>query len=123
MRIHVEEQDKFQGIPLYEQIVQLLRRRQCAGATAYRAVEGFEASGHVHRTRTWSTKVDVPVVIECVDSDEKIQALLPDLDRMIGGGLVTLERVRVILYRRDAPPGARAPHASMEITGRWRTDE
>lgn len=99
MRIHVEEQDKVNGHPLYEQIVQLLRARHLAGATAYRAVEGFGATGRMHHERTWTTTTDVPVVIECIDTDEKIRAILPELDPMIGGGIVTLERVRVILYR------------------------
>ena len=123
MRIHVEEQDKFHGLPVYEQIVQLLRERRLCGATAYRAVEGFGASGRMHHERVWTTRLDVPVVIECVDTDEKIQAILPELDRMIGGGVITLERVRVILYRRDLPPEERDPRASMEITGRWQVDE
>jgi uncharacterized protein len=123
MRIHVEEQDKFDGQPVYERIMHLLRSRHFAGATAYRAVEGFGATGRTHRERTWALTVDVPVVIECVDTDEKIQGILPELDRMIGGGIITLERVRVILYRKDMPPDERDDRASMEITGSWQPDE
>lgn len=123
MRIHVEEQDKFNGKPLYEEIVQLLRKRRFAGATAFRAVEGFGATGHMHHTGTWSLKLDCPVVIECVDTDEKIHSVLPELDRMIGGGVVTLERVRVILYRKKLPPEERSARASMEITGSWQIDD
>lgn len=122
MRIHVEEQDKVDGQPTYEAIMELLRRQHFAGATAYRAVEGFGASERMHVERTWSITVDVPVVIECIDSDEKIQAVLPTLDRMIGGGIITLERVRVLLYRKNIPPEERDDSASMEITGRWQAE-
>ena len=123
MRIHVEEQDKFEGKPVYECIVQLLRTKHFAGATAFRAVEGFGASGHMHQTGTWSLTVDSPVIIECIETDEKIQSILPELDRMIGGGVITLERVRVILYRDKMSPEERDERASMEITGSWKTDD
>lgn len=119
MRIHVEEQDKYQGHPLYQCIVELLRKKHFAGATAYRAVEGFGASSRLHVERTMALTTDVPVVIECVDSDEKIQAVLPELDAMIGGGVITLERVRVIMYRKDVPAHERDEHASLDITGNW----
>jgi len=123
MRIHVEEQDKFEGKPAYECIVQMLRKKHFAGATAFRAVEGFGATGHMHQSGTWSLRMDSPVVIECVDTDEKIQSILPELDRMIGGGVITLERVRVILYRKKLPPEERDARASMEVTGSWKVDE
>lgn len=116
MRIHVEEQEKVDGTPVYEAIVQLLRSRHFAGATVFRAVEGFGASGEMHHQRTWSVKLDVPVIIECIDTDEKIQGILPELDRMLGGGLITLERVRVILYRNAIPEEERDGRASMEVT-------
>lgn len=122
MRIHVEEQDKFQKRPLYECIVQLLRQERFAGATAFRAVEGFGATGRLHQTSTWELKMDCPVVIECVDTDEKIQTILPKLDEMIGGGVITLERVRVILYRKKKPNEGPDDRASMEITGNWKPD-
>lgn len=123
MRVHVEEQDKIDGSPVYERIVHLLRDRHLAGATAFRALEGFGASGHVHQQSTWSVKLDVPVVIECIDTDEKIQSVLPELDRMLGGGIITLERVRVILYRQGLPAEERDDRASMEVTGRWQPDD
>lgn len=122
MRIHVEEQDKFEGKPVYECIVALLRKHHFAGATAFRAIEGFGATGHVHQTGTWSLRLDNPVIIECVDTDERIQTILPELDSMIGGGVITLERVRVILYRKKLPPEERDARASMEITGRWENE-
>lgn len=119
MRVHVEEQDKFGGKPVYECVVQLLRERHFAGATAYRAIQGFGATGHLHQQATWSITTDCPVVIECVDTDEKIQSILPELDRMIGGGVITLERVRVILYRKNLPAEERDEQASVEVTGSW----
>lgn len=119
MRIHVEEQDKYKGKPLYQCIVELLRKKHFAGATAYRAVEGFGASSHMHVQHIMSMKRDVPVVIECVDQDEKIQAILPELDDMIGGGVITLERVRVIMHRRNVPPHERDEQSSLDITGNW----
>jgi PII-like signaling protein len=115
MRVHVEERDKFQGQPLYERIVQLLRRRHFAGATAYRAVEGFGATGRLHHHEAWSLALDCPVIIESVDTDERIKSVLPELDRMIGGGVITLERVRVIMYRKKMPPGELEPRASSEV--------
>ena len=116
MRVHVEERDKFQGHPLYECIVQVLRRRHFAGATAYRAVEGFGATGRLHDHEAWSLKLDCPVIIECVDTDEKIKSVLPELDGMIGGGVITLERVRVIMYRKRMPPEELEPDASREAS-------
>lgn len=111
MRVHVEEQDRFEGKPVYEAIVELLRKRHFAGVTAYRAIEGFGASGQMHVDSAWSVKLDVPIVLECIDTDEKIVSILPELDKMIGGGVITLERVRVILYRkhrdRESPSRAR----------------
>lgn len=105
MRIHIEEQDKFEGRPAYEAIMELLRHAHVAGATAFRAMEGFGASAHMHEEHVLSLKTDVPVIIECIDTDERIQAVLPQLDPMIGGGIITLERVRVILYRNSPAPG------------------
>lgn len=99
MRIHIGERDKFNGRPLYEAIVHLLRERHYAGATVVRAVMGFGASAHLRTDRIEVLSLDLPIVIEVVETEERIQAILPELDRMIGGGLVTLERVRVIVYR------------------------
>jgi PII-like signaling protein len=123
MRIHVEEQDKYKGHPLYQCIVELLRKKHFAGATAYRAVEGFGATSKLHIERAMSLKMDVPVVIECIDSDEKIQSILPELDEMIGGGVITLERVRVIMYRKDIPPHERDEQSALDITGSWEIQE
>jgi len=107
MRIHIGERDKYHGKPLYQAIVELLRRRHYAGATVMRAVMGFGASSRLHTDRIEVLSLDLPIVIECVDTEEKIQAILPELDEMLGGGLITLERARVIMYRADLPPDDR----------------
>jgi PII-like signaling protein len=101
MRIHIGERDKHEGRPLYEAIVHLLRQRGMAGATVFRGIMGFGASAGVHTEKVLRLSLDLPIVIECVETEEKIQAVLPELDRMMGGGLVTLERARVIVYRPE----------------------
>ena len=104
MRIHIGERDKFHGKPLYEAIVMLLRERHYAGATVFRAIMGFGATARLHTDKVLRLSVDLPLVIECVDTEEKINAILPELDRMIGGGLITLEKARVIVYRPEEKP-------------------
>ena len=101
MRIHIGERDKHEGKPLYEAIVPLLRRRGFAGATVFRGIMGFGASAGIHTEKVLRLSLDLPIVIESVESEDKIQAILPELDRMIGGGLLTLERARVIVYRPE----------------------
>lgn len=108
MRIHIGERDKHNGRPLYAEIVELLRRRHYAGATVYRAIMGFGASSHIRTDRFLELSLDLPIVVECVETEERIQAILPDLDEMIGGGLITLERARVIMYRADVAANERA---------------
>lgn len=103
MRIHLGERDKHHGQPLYEAIVRLLRQRHFAGATVFRGIMGFGASAGIHTEKVLRLSLDLPLVVECVDTEEKIQAILPELDEMIGGGLITLERARVIMYRPDEP--------------------
>lgn len=103
MRIHLGERDKDRasGKPLYEAIVLLLRDRHFAGATVTRAIMGFGASARMRTDRVEVLSLDMPIVVEAVDTEERIQELLPAIDAMIGGGLVTLEKVRVITYRGD----------------------
>ncbi|HSA56523.1 MAG TPA: DUF190 domain-containing protein [Gemmatimonadaceae bacterium] len=109
MRIHIGERDKYKGKPLYQAIVELLRARHYAGATVFRAIMGFGANARLHTDRIEVLSLDLPIVIECVETEEQIQAILPELDRMIGGGLITLERARVILYRPELPENQRTP--------------
>jgi len=103
MRIHIGESDRWEGRPLHEAIVALLRERHYAGCTVTRAIMGFGASARVHTDRILRLSADLPLVVECVETAERIDQVLPELDRMIGGGLITLEQVRVIMYR---PAGA-----------------
>jgi len=123
MRIHIGENDRYEGQPLYAAIVELLRERHYAGATVFRGVLGFGAHARVHRATLLQLSSDLPIVVECVETEERIAAILPDLDRMIGGGLVTLERVRVIMYRPDLPSPERAGAWSTHVTGRWQSDD
>ena len=99
MRIHIGERDKFDGKPLYAAIVELLRRKHYAGATVLRAIMGFGASSTLHTDRIEVLSLDLPIVVECVETAERIEVILPELDEMIGGGLITLERANVIMYR------------------------
>jgi PII-like signaling protein len=101
MRIHIGERDKHGGKPLYAAIVELLRARGLAGATVTRAIMGFGATARLHTDSVLRLSLDLPIVVECVDAEEKVQAVLPDIDAMMGGGLITLERVRVIAYRGE----------------------
>jgi PII-like signaling protein len=107
MRIHIGERDKHEGKPLYQQIVELLRARHYAGATVVRAIMGFGASSRIRTDRFLELSTDLPIVVECVDTEDRIDSILPELDEMIGGGLITLERVRVIMYRPELPPEQR----------------
>src|SRR5512143_521097 len=99
LRIFIGEDDKADGKPLYEAIVLKAREMHLAGATVLRGPMGFGKSSRLHTAKILRLSMDLPLVIEIVESEEKIQAFLPVLDPMIGGGLVTLERVKVIEYR------------------------
>jgi PII-like signaling protein len=105
MRIHIGERDKHHGKPLYAAIVELLRARGYAGATVYRGIMGFGASSTVHTDRIEVLSLDLPIIVECIETSERIDAILPVLDGMIGGGLITLERAHVIVYRPHAEGG------------------
>jgi PII-like signaling protein len=99
MRIHIGESDKWHGKPLYESIVELFRKEGLSGATVLRGVGGYGSTSRYHTEKVLRLSQDLPVVIEVVEDHERVEKLLPTLDDMIGGGLVTLEKVRVILYR------------------------
>jgi PII-like signaling protein len=116
MRIYVGEMDKYEGKPTYVQIVELLRQRHYAGATVLRGIMSFGASAHVHTVRFVELSGDLPIVIECVETAERIEAILPDLDRMIGGGLITLEKVNVIMYRAAVPADERTDSWPIDTT-------
>jgi len=104
LRIFIGESDRHAGHPLHEAIVLKARELHLAGATVLRGAMGFGKSSRLHTTKILRLSVDLPLVIEIVDSEEKINAFLPVLDGLIGGGMVTLEPVRVIHYRGGAQP-------------------
>lgn len=101
LRIFIGESDKCDGRPLYETIVNAARKRGLAGATVLRGVLGFGANSRIHTSKILRLSEDLPIVIEIVDKEERIEAFLPELDAMIGEGLVTLEKARVITYRHN----------------------
>ncbi len=98
LRIFIGEDDKHEGRPLYRVIVELARQRHLAGATVLRGPLGFGKSSRLHTAKILRLSEDLPVVIEIVDAGEKIEAFVEELDGIIGGGLVTLEKVRVVKY-------------------------
>jgi hypothetical protein len=102
VRIFVGESDTWHGKPLYEAIVLRVREEGIAGATVLRGIEGFGASSRLHTSRILRLSADLPIVVEIVDTAERIEAVLPLLDEMIQEGLITLEKVRVIAYRAGA---------------------
>jgi len=106
LRILIGESDRWEHKPLYEAIVLKAREMQLAGATVLRGPMGFGKSSRLHTAKILRLSMDLPFVIEIVDSEEKINSFLPELDKMIGGGLVTLEKVRVLHYRHDGPGSA-----------------
>jgi PII-like signaling protein len=99
LRIFVGESDRFEHKPLYEAIVLKAREMHLAGATVLRGPMGFGKSSRMHTAKILRLSMDLPMVIEIVDSEERINAFLPVLEDMISGGMVTLERVKVIEYR------------------------
>jgi uncharacterized protein len=99
LRIFIGESDRWRHQPLYEAIVLKARELHLAGATVLRGPMGFGKSSRLHTAKILRLSMDLPLVIEIVDGEEKIQAFLPVLDEMMKGGLVTLEKVRVIDYR------------------------
>jgi hypothetical protein len=101
LRIFIAEQDKYQHHPLYEAIVFKAREMHMAGATVLRGPLGFGRSSRVHTAKVLRLSEDLPIVVEIVDSQEQIDMFLPVLDTMIGGGLITLEKVRVLQYGTD----------------------
>jgi uncharacterized protein len=105
LRIFIGESDEHEGQPLYEAIVLEARRRQIAGATVLRGPMGYGHSSRLHTAKILRLSEDLPLVIEIVDSEEKITAFLAVLDGMMESGLVTLEKVQVLHYGREAPPG------------------
>src|SRR5437588_12322199 len=102
LRIFIGESDRYQHRPLYEAIVLKARELQLAGATVLRGPMGYGKSSRLHTAKILRLSMDLPLVIEIVDSEEKIRAFLPVLDKMLKGGLLTMEKVEVIDYRANS---------------------
>ena len=101
IRIFVGESDTYNGIPLYEAIIKRARKLNMAGATVVRGIMGFGATSRIHTSKILMLSEDLPIVIELVDSEEKINHLMPFLDENVKEGLITMENVKVIKYRHN----------------------
>jgi len=106
LRIFIGEDDKYERHPLYEAIVLKAREQHLAGATILRGPMGFGHSSRLHTAKILRLSEDLPIVIEIVDSEDKVRGFLPELEKMMGSGLVTLEKVQVLQYGKN-----NAPHA------------
>ncbi|MFZ1683280.1 MAG: DUF190 domain-containing protein [Candidatus Zixiibacteriota bacterium] len=106
IRIFIGESDRSGGRPLYEIIVESARTGGLAGATVLRGISGFGATSRIHTSKILRLSEDLPIVIEIVDAVEKIEAFLPELQKLVKGGLITIEKVRVLAYRSDGSPSA-----------------
>ncbi|HVY41411.1 MAG TPA: DUF190 domain-containing protein [Hyphomicrobiaceae bacterium] len=101
LRIFIGENDKFEGLPLYEAIVLKAREMHVAGATVLRGSMGYGHSSRLHTTKILRLSEDLPLIVEIVDEEVKVNAFLPVLDSMMKSGLVTLEKVQVLQYGED----------------------
>ena len=99
VRVFIGESDKWHGKALHEAIVEMLRKEGFSGATVLRGVGGFGGSSVYHTDKLLRMSQDLPIILETIESAERIDQILPRLDEMVEGGLITLEKVRVILYR------------------------
>ncbi|MBV8215787.1 MAG: DUF190 domain-containing protein [Verrucomicrobia bacterium] len=99
LRIFIGENDLYQGEPLFKVIVMRAREQHLAGATVFRGPMGFGKSSHLDHNAILRLSFDSPIVIEMVDTEEKIQSFLPTIESIIGPGLVTLERVKAIFFK------------------------
>jgi PII-like signaling protein len=100
LRIFIGESDSFKGKPLYEQIVLKARELNLAGATVIHGTMGFGAGSRIHTAKIVRLSDDLPIIVELVDTEEKLNSLMPFLDETVEEGLITMERVKVVKYRR-----------------------
>jgi PII-like signaling protein len=100
MRIFIGESDRWERRPLYMALLELFRAKGLAGATVLRGVAGFGPDSIIHQASFLRLSADLPLVIELVDTQEHLDGVLPEVDRMMGGGLITMEKVRVARYER-----------------------
>ncbi len=99
LRIFIGEADRYKGKPLYEEIILKARELNMAGGTVLRGIMGFGAHSRLHTAKILRLSEDLPIVVEIVDTEEKINQLLPFLDEVVEEGLITLEKMKVIKYR------------------------
>jgi uncharacterized protein len=102
LRVLIGETDKHKGVPLYEAIVIKARELNLAGATVLRGIMGYGANSRIRSAKMLELSGDLPVIIEIVDTEENVQAIMPFLDETVREGLVTLEKVRIVHYRHNA---------------------
>ena len=102
MRIFVDQTAKWERRPLYAALLELFRARRLAGATVLQGIAGFGPDSILHEVHLFRLSQDLPVVIEVVDTQEHLDAVLPEVDRMMNGGLITMEKVRVLRYEKSA---------------------
>lgn len=102
-RIYIGESDRWEGKPLHEAIVEKLRSSGMAGATVLRGIEGYGRAARVHTAQILRLSEDLPILIEVVDREDRLRAVLLEIDAMVDGGLITLEHVEVIAYRSPEP--------------------
>ena len=102
LRIFIGETDKWNGIPLYEEIIILAKKERMAGATAIKGFMGFGGQSHMHTAKILRLSSDLPIIVEIVDSEDKITAFLDKIKGMVNEGLITLEKASVVMYS----PGA-----------------
>ncbi|MBI5344537.1 MAG: DUF190 domain-containing protein [Deltaproteobacteria bacterium] len=99
VRVFIGESDRYMGKPLYQAIVEEARKRGMAGATVLRGTLGFGVNSRVHTAKILRLSEDLPMVVEIVDKPERIAEFLPELDKMVEEGLITIEKINVIAYR------------------------
>jgi uncharacterized protein len=98
LKIYLGESDRFEGKPAYQAVVQLMRARGLWGATVVRGIYGYGKRSRLHSASTLRLSEDLPLTVEAVDSEEKVMALIPELSAMVRGGLITVDRVRVLRH-------------------------
>jgi PII-like signaling protein len=103
LRIFVGESDRLGSQPLYTAIVERARREGLSGATVFKGIEGFGGHSVVHAARVFDLSTDLPVLIEIVDTEDRVAAFIPILDELVHEGLITLENVEVIRYKSGSP--------------------
>ncbi len=102
LRIYIGENDRHEGRPLYEAIVNRAKERGMAGATVFRAMMGFGANSRIHTGSMLRLSADLPIVVEVVDNADRIDAFLPELNEYVTDGLITIEDIGIVLYKSSS---------------------